>query len=90
MIVYLETVMPQPGAHGTVYDDRQRVNGMQPKHHWKYCEFCEDIYVMVLPSSFRLWTVLHFYETVTVVNSILVRERILTLQTGPSKKIDWF
>jgi hypothetical protein len=32
-VMYLETVMPQPGAHGTVNDDRQRVDGMQTKHH---------------------------------------------------------
>ncbi len=52
--MYLETVMPQPGAHGTVYDDRKGVDGMQPKHHWKYSGFSKDIYLYAITSLFRV------------------------------------
>ncbi len=44
--MYLETVMPQPGAHGTVYDDRQGVDRMQTKHHWKYSIITEQFRAM--------------------------------------------
>jgi len=95
--VYLEAVMPQPGAHGTIYDDRQRVDGMQPKHHWKYSWFSKDLYFYGITEQFWVRNEnkkyidehLSFFigKLLHAANSILVLEPIfqIILDSDPSK-----